>query len=82
LVTKSGTAKRTQVDVKGGQHPVWDAELRFPVLTNTAEKYRKLEVACYCKEHKSEDLLGSGSVDITETLKTGEFDGRCKPSHR
>ena len=55
-------------------------ELRFPVLKNAAENHRKLEVACYCKEHKSEDILGNGSVDITETLKTGEFDGRYRPS--
>ena len=45
-------------------------------MKNTAEKYRKLEVACYCKESKTEDLLGNGAVDITETLKTGEFDGK------
>ncbi|KAF8235794.1 hypothetical protein L208DRAFT_1391890 [Tricholoma matsutake] len=70
----NGTTKRTHIDAKGGQHPVWDAELRFPVMVNTAEKHRKLEVACYCKESKSEDILGHGSVDITETLKNGEFD--------
>jgi hypothetical protein len=77
----SGTTKRTHVDVKGGQHPVWDAELRFPVLNSATDKYRKFEVACYAKENRSDDLLGNGTVDITETLKTGEFDGRCMPSH-
>jgi hypothetical protein len=77
----SGTTKRTQVDAKGGQHPVWDAELRFSILHSTTEKNRKLEVSCYAKEHKSDDLLGNAIVDITETLKTGEFDGRCMPYH-
>ncbi|KXN81325.1 Ingression protein fic1 [Leucoagaricus sp. SymC.cos] len=70
----NGTTKKTPVDVKGGQHPVWDSELRFPVMKTISDKTRKLEVSCFAKEHRNDDLLGKGTVDISETLKTGEFD--------
>ncbi|PFH53188.1 hypothetical protein AMATHDRAFT_138240, partial [Amanita thiersii Skay4041] len=73
-VKLSGTTKRTHVDIKGGQHPVWDEELRFPVIKSSSEKNRKLQVACYAKEPRSEDILGKGTVNITGMLKTGEFD--------
>ncbi|KAG5642424.1 hypothetical protein DXG03_002798 [Asterophora parasitica] len=74
LVYPTGATKRTHVDVKGGQHPEWDSELRFPIMRDSEDKFRKLEVACFAKEPRSDDILGKGSVDITETLKTGEFD--------
>lgn len=73
----SGPKKRTAVDVKGGQHPVWDEEIRISVPKDSSEKNRTLEASCWAKEHKADDLLGQGKVDITETLKTGEFDGTC-----
>ena len=76
-----GTDKRTKVDVKGGQHPVWDDELRFPVMKTATGKFRQLEVTCFAKESKSDDSLGSGTLDITETLKTGEFDGALLAVH-
>ncbi|KAF4613987.1 hypothetical protein D9613_007631 [Agrocybe pediades] len=72
--TLNGTHKRTHVDIKGGQRPEWDSEVRFSVHKNSAVKYRKLEVACYSQEPRSEDLMGKGELDITETLRTGEFD--------
>ncbi|KAF8972126.1 hypothetical protein BDZ97DRAFT_1783276 [Flammula alnicola] len=72
--TLNGAQKRTHVDAKGGQHPEWDGEVRFPILKSTAAKHRKMEVACYSQEPRSEDLMGKGIVDITETLRTGEFD--------
>lgn len=58
---------------------MWDSEIRFTVLKGdgTEGNNRKLEVACYAQEHKREDLLGNATVDITDTLKTGEFDGSC-----
>ncbi|KII89789.1 hypothetical protein PLICRDRAFT_39960 [Plicaturopsis crispa FD-325 SS-3] len=65
-----GKTQRTHVDLKGGQHPVWDDELRFPVRG----KGRTLEVACWAKEHKGDECLGRGTLDITDTLRTGEFD--------
>jgi hypothetical protein len=74
----SGLKKRTKVDPKGGQHPVWDDEFRFPVLADAGKDKvnRVLEVSCYKDEQRGEDvLLGKGTVDIEETLKIGEFDG-------
>ncbi|EIW57394.1 uncharacterized protein TRAVEDRAFT_125796, partial [Trametes versicolor FP-101664 SS1] len=66
--------KKTQIDVKGGQHPVWDEELRFSVVKRVAEETRTLEVSCWSKEPRTDECVGRGTVDITETLKTGEFD--------
>ena len=67
------------MNIRGGQHPEWDSEVRFTVLKGNGPggKNRKLEVACYSQEPKTEDLLGRASVDISNTLKTGEFDGVC-----
>ncbi|KAJ7454709.1 hypothetical protein FB451DRAFT_1565115 [Mycena latifolia] len=70
----NGDTKRTKVDVKGGQHPMWDEEIRVPVMKATGDKFRKLEVSCWAKEPKKEENIGQGFVDLTETLKTGEFD--------
>ena len=75
ITQRLGVEKRTHVDIKGGQHPEWDGEVRFTITKNAAAKYRKLEVSCYAQEPRSEDLLGKGVVDISETLRTGEFDG-------
>jgi hypothetical protein len=54
---------------------VWDAELRFDITKDASEKNRILEVSCWAEEPKQDDLLGQGKVDISETLRTGEFDG-------
>ncbi|KAJ7733427.1 hypothetical protein DFH07DRAFT_968041 [Mycena maculata] len=74
----NGETKRTKVDIKGGQTPMWDEEIRIPVMKNSAEKYRKLEVSCWDTEPKKEENIGQGFVDLTETLKTGEFDDWVK----
>ncbi|KAF7424256.1 hypothetical protein PC9H_009562 [Pleurotus ostreatus] len=73
-VSLNNESKSTPVDVKGGQHPVWDAELRFPVMKDSAAKFRELKVSCWSKEPRTDEKLGEGKIDITETLKTGEFD--------
>ncbi|KAG1866904.1 C2 domain-containing protein [Suillus subluteus] len=73
----SGETHRTKPEPKGGQHPVWDEEFRFPVLADPGKDNinRKLEVSCWKDEPRAEDkLLGKGVVDIESTLKTGEFD--------
>ncbi|KAF8896587.1 hypothetical protein BD779DRAFT_1496727 [Infundibulicybe gibba] len=72
--TLNGTTKKTHVNVKGGQHPEWDEEIRFSIMKDASDKHRKLDVACFAKEPRSDDLLGKGQVDISETLRTGEFD--------
>ncbi|KAG5715146.1 hypothetical protein E4T56_gene9605 [Termitomyces sp. T112] len=73
-VTFNGTTKKTKVAIRGGQHPEWDEEIRYPVMKQSGDKFRKLEVACYAKESRSDDILGKGELDITDTLKIGEFD--------
>jgi Ca2+-dependent lipid-binding protein len=74
-LTLSGATKQTPVDPKGGQHPVWDAELRFPISKDPSKSNRTLTVSVYSEEKKDDSFLGEGTVDITNTLKTGEFDG-------
>ncbi|MBW0486996.1 hypothetical protein O181_026711 [Austropuccinia psidii MF-1] len=96
--------KRTKTDKRGGQHPVWDDELRFdiyenikdvlsttsvsttstggivPVKSNSAigtagsAGVKELRVAVYADDPRDPDLIGEGKVDLTDTLKKGEFD--------
>ncbi|THH21267.1 hypothetical protein EW146_g236 [Bondarzewia mesenterica] len=73
-VSLSGADKKTDVDPKGGQHPVWDSEMRFPVSKDASVKNRSLEVSCWSEEKKDDQLLGEGKVDISATLQSGEFD--------
>lgn len=74
-VALQGTTKKTPVEAKGGQHPVWDEELRIPIYEGKGKDGMILKVSCWSKEPRSDDLVGEGELDITETLQTGEFDG-------
>jgi Ca2+-dependent lipid-binding protein len=74
-ISLNGTVKRTPVDKRAGQHPMWDAEIRFPIMKDKSEKHRMLEVSCWADEPRDDVLLGQAKLDISETLKTGEFDG-------
>ena len=74
-VTLNGAMKQTSTDLKGGQHPEWDEELRFTVHESSKKAGKTLEVVCWSKEARSDEIVGKGEIDITETLKTGEFDG-------
>ncbi|KZT00773.1 uncharacterized protein LAESUDRAFT_665347, partial [Laetiporus sulphureus 93-53] len=69
-----GKIKKTGIDVRGGQHPVWDEELRFPIYKSSSAEDRTLEVTCWRKELREDELIGKGLVDISDTLRTGEFD--------
>ncbi len=71
----SGATKQTPVDPKGGQHPVWDVELRFPISRDPSKSNRTLVISVFSEEKKDDELLGEGTIDITDTLKSGEFDG-------
>ncbi|KAH9917808.1 C2 domain-containing protein, partial [Fomitopsis serialis] len=77
-VAIGGSTKSTKVDVKGGQHPVWDEELRFPIYQKTKQADRTMEVSCWRKEPRGVECIGKGAVDIEETLRTGEFDDWVK----
>ena len=74
-VTLGDKTQQTKVEVKGGQHPEWDEELRFPVFESKGKKVKTLKVACYSKEARVDAIVGEGELDISETLETGEFDG-------
>ncbi|KAI0031214.1 C2 domain-containing protein, partial [Vararia minispora EC-137] len=74
VISLNGTTQKTPVDPKGGQHPVWDEEFRFPIPRDIAGKKKMLVISCYSKEKKEDMLLGEGEVDISETLRSGEFD--------
>ena len=63
------------MDPKGGQHPVWDAELRFPISKDPSKSNRTLNISVFSEEKKDDELLGEATLDITDTLKSGEFDG-------
>ncbi|KAG5219529.1 C2 domain-containing protein [Salix suchowensis] len=43
-------------------------------MKDSAAKFRELKVSCWSKEPRTDEKLGEGNIDITETLKTGEFD--------
>ncbi|KAI0091309.1 C2 domain-containing protein, partial [Irpex rosettiformis] len=73
-LTLQGSTKKTGVDVKGGQRPEWDEELRFTVTENATQSAKKLEISCWSKESRQDTLVGKGEVDISDTLRTGEFD--------
>ena len=57
-ISLNGKTQRTPVDVKGGQHPMWDVEIRLPVMKASEAKNRILEVSCWEKEPKTESILG------------------------
>lgn len=65
------------MEARAGQHPVWDEEVRFSIVKSNKARNRKLEVACFSQEPSPlpDILLGKAVIDLTEMLKTGEFDG-------
>jgi Ca2+-dependent lipid-binding protein len=74
-ITLNGSSQKTEIDVKGGQHPEWDAEFRFPITEGKEEKHRTLEIVCFRKEPRKDEEIGKGKLNISSTIKTGEFDG-------
>jgi hypothetical protein len=70
-----GSTQQTPVDIKGGQHPIWDAELRFKIPKEATDEARRIEVSCWASGRRKNDLLGKAMVDISQTLRKGEFDG-------
>ena len=52
-----------------------DEDIHLPVHVNPSKSNRTLTLQCFAKESREDDLLGEGTVDIEETLKTCEFDG-------
>lgn len=75
-------ALSTRADERGGQHPEWDAELRFPIYSlppsgqaEEAERRLRVEVWAHVPglTKKPDELLGEGSVDVEGAVKKGEM---------
>ncbi|EGG09642.1 uncharacterized protein MELLADRAFT_71212 [Melampsora larici-populina 98AG31] len=96
--------KRTKADKRGGQHPLWDDELRFEIYENLKDvkpstkvsspiksshpssslelNVKELRIAVYAHDSHHPELIGEGTVDITDTLRKGEFDEWVTITHK
>ncbi|KAJ5780770.1 hypothetical protein N7457_005930 [Penicillium paradoxum] len=61
-------AKKTQTDLRGGQTPRWDSELRFTV--HESPDYFKLKVSVF-NDDKKTDLIGETWVDLQNLIIPG-----------
>ncbi|KAH7105108.1 C2 domain-containing protein [Auriculariales sp. MPI-PUGE-AT-0066] len=79
VVRFEGAGQQTKIDERGGQHPVWDNEFRFPVADN-GESKRILKMTVFTKELRVDDMIGEAQIDIMEhdVLRKGEFDDWVK----
>ncbi|CAG8837277.1 7984_t:CDS:2, partial [Racocetra persica] len=65
-------AKRTKTDKRGGQHPVWDEEIRFQLMDEPRHKVMKIQI--YNEDKREHILVGDEVIKLDEVLKTGEWD--------
>ncbi|RPA97716.1 hypothetical protein L873DRAFT_1741769 [Choiromyces venosus 120613-1] len=61
-------AKRTDADVRGGQTPRWDKELRFPV--RNSPDYKSLKITVF-NDDKKTDLIGETTLKLDKILVKG-----------
>ncbi|KAK1968178.1 hypothetical protein LY78DRAFT_448865 [Colletotrichum sublineola] len=61
-------AKRTTTDIRGGQTPRWDQELRFPV--HDSPDYYQLKVSVF-NDDKKTDLIGETWIDLKDIIVPG-----------
>ncbi|KAJ5555396.1 hypothetical protein N7461_003866 [Penicillium sp. DV-2018c] len=61
-------AKKTQTDLRGGQTPRWDSELRFTV--HESPDYFRLKVSVF-NDDKRTDLIGETWVDLQNLIIPG-----------
>ncbi|KAK6217324.1 hypothetical protein QIS74_07438 [Colletotrichum tabaci] len=61
-------AKRTTTDVRGGQTPRWDQELRFAV--HDSPDYYQLKVSVFHDDKKT-DLIGETWIDLRDIIVPG-----------
>ncbi|KAF9880880.1 hypothetical protein CkaCkLH20_01922 [Colletotrichum karsti] len=61
-------AKRTTTDVRGGQTPKWDQELRFAV--HDSPDYYQLKVSVFHDDKKT-DLIGETWIDLRDIIVPG-----------
>ncbi|KAL1902722.1 hypothetical protein Sste5346_001165 [Sporothrix stenoceras] len=61
-------AKKTNTDIRGGQTPRWDQELRFTV--HDSPDYYQLKVSVFSDDKKTE-LIGENWVDLRDIIVSG-----------
>ncbi|KND89625.1 Ingression protein fic1 [Tolypocladium ophioglossoides CBS 100239] len=61
-------AKKTTTDVRGGQTPKWDQELRFTV--HDSPDYYQLKISVFTDDKKT-DLIGEAWVDLKAIIVAG-----------
>ncbi|OIW23493.1 hypothetical protein CONLIGDRAFT_131929 [Coniochaeta ligniaria NRRL 30616] len=61
-------AKKTNTDIRGGQTPRWDQELRFNV--HDSPDYYQLKVSVFNDDKKTE-LIGESWIDLRDTIVSG-----------
>ncbi|KAF4507953.1 hypothetical protein G6O67_004397 [Ophiocordyceps sinensis] len=61
-------AKKTATDVRGGQTPKWDQELRFPV--HDSPDYYQLKISVFTDDKKT-DLIGDAWIDLKPIIVSG-----------
>ncbi|EQL32458.1 hypothetical protein BDFG_05334 [Blastomyces dermatitidis ATCC 26199] len=61
-------AKKTETDMRGGQTPKWDQELRFTV--HDSPDYTQLKVSVF-NDDKKTDLIGETWIDIKNVIIPG-----------
>ncbi|KAI9308798.1 C2 domain-containing protein [Cunninghamella echinulata] len=64
-------AKKTKIDKRGGQNPIWDDQVNLPVPGGTT----RLFVQIFNRQAANENLISEGHVDLHEVLRKGEHDG-------
>lgn len=61
-------AKKTSTDIRGGQTPKWDQELRFTV--HDSADYYQLKLSIFTDDKKT-DLVGEAWIDLKEIIVPG-----------
>ncbi|CAK7273004.1 hypothetical protein SEPCBS57363_005435 [Sporothrix epigloea] len=61
-------AKKTNTDIRGGQTPKWDQELRFSV--HDSPDYYQLKISVFSDDKKTE-LIGDSWVDLRDIIISG-----------
>ncbi|EEH16968.2 hypothetical protein PABG_07055 [Paracoccidioides brasiliensis Pb03] len=61
-------AKKTETDMRGGQRPKWDQELRFTV--HESPDYYQLKVSVF-NDDKKTDLIGETTIDLKNVVVPG-----------
>ncbi|CAO3625403.1 unnamed protein product [Cunninghamella blakesleeana] len=64
-------AKKTKIDKRGGQNPIWDDQINLAVPGGVTRLFFQI----FHGQTSSENLISEGHVDLHEVLRKGEHDG-------